>query len=351
MENKVHTESSRRGRVVAEFRGGYKVINENGEFFARVTGKKMFNATSREDYPAVGDWVLIDELLEGQAVIKEILPRKTIIKRKANGKETAQIIASNIDVAFVVESLGRDWSLNRLERYFAIAYDGNIKPAVILNKVDLISKEELEEKISEIKNRFADVDIIATSSYENIGIDELLKYIEPGKTYCFLGSSGVGKSSLINKLLGKDVIKTEEISFYANRGRHVTTARQIYFLPALSGVEGENGGVVIDNPGMREVGMADSRIGVDSLFNEMAELAVGCKFSNCTHTNEKGCKILEAVEAGEIDKEKYLNYLNLKKEADFYEMSEIEKKEKEKDFGKMVKGAKKTSKDIGHKDY
>jgi ribosome biogenesis GTPase len=175
------------------------------------------------------------------------------MKRKSVGAGDVQIIATNIDVAFVVESIGRDWSLNRFERYFAIARDGGIEPAIIINKTDLILKDELDRKLAEIKNRFPNTNVFFVSVANGEGFDELKKYIEKDKTYCFLGSSGVGKSSLINRLMGKNLIKTKDISFYSERGKHITTARQMYFL--------DNGGVVIDNPGMREIGMTDASIG------------------------------------------------------------------------------------------
>lgn len=336
MENKA--------RVISEYKGAYKVKTYpptgGGEFLARVTGKQMFNALSREDYPAVGDWVVVDELSEGQAVIRKVLPRKTIIKRKYSGKEAVQIVATNIDVAFVVESLGRDYNLNRFERYFAIIYDGGIKPVIILNKIDLISKEELDSKLVQIKNRFPGVDVIATSIVESTGINELKNYIRKtclpagrDKTYCFLGSSGVGKSSLINKLLGRNLIKTEDISLYSKRGKHITTNRQMYFL--------ENGGIVIDNPGMREIGITDAAAGINNLFDEITRLSKKCKYKDCTHVNEAKCAVLSAVKSGKIDKDSYLNYLNLKKESEYYSMSDLEKKEKDRKFGKFIKNAKK----------
>jgi len=325
-------------RVTSEHREAYELINQNGKFLGRITGKQMFGASSREDYPAVGDWVLIEELGD-QAVIHKILPRKTVIKRKHGDRDgvrkraEVQIIGTNIDVAFIVESVNRDYSLNRFERYLTILEDQKIKPVIILNKIDLISQEDLDSIMSEIKNRFKDVDILLTSTVKEQGLDELRYYIEKGKTYCFLGSSGVGKSSLINKLIGEDIIKTGEISEYSNRGKHVTTSREMYFL--------KSGGIVIDNPGMREIGMTDVSTGIDNLFDEIIELGKNCKYRDCTHTNEPDCEVLKALEDGRLDKDRYNNYINLRKEVSYYEMSDIEKREKERDFGKLINRVKK----------
>ena len=330
-------------RVIAEYKEAYKVKNINGEYLAKITGKQIFKASSREDYPAVGDWVAISELEEGKAIIHNILPRRTVIKRKYSSKNEIQIIATNIDVAFVIESVDRDYNLNRLERYFAIANDGGIKPAIILNKIDLISKEKLYLKISQIKNRFEDIDVISTSTLTDEGLNELSMYIEKGKTYCFLGSSGVGKSSLINKLIGKNEIKIGDISLCSGRGKHTTTAREMYFLA--------QGGMVIDNPGMREVGMTDTNAGIDNLFDEITVLAKKCKFIDCTHIHEPGCEVLSTVKSGILNKDKYSNYISLKKEAEYFEMTKLEKKEKDQQFGRFVKKAKEDLKKYKHKDY
>ncbi|TSC66188.1 MAG: ribosome-associated GTPase [Candidatus Doudnabacteria bacterium Gr01-1014_77] len=327
-------------RVISEHKEAYKVKNINGEYLARITGKQIFNASSREDYPAVGDWVAITELDKNSAVIHNILPRATIIKRR-HGDET-QIIATNIDVAFVVESVDRDYNLNRFERYFALTEDSGVKPTIILNKVDLLSEKELDEKIIQLRDRFPHLDIIKTSTVNNKGLDELKGYIKKGKTYCFLGSSGVGKSSLINKLLSQTQIKTADISSYSGRGKHVTTTRQMYFL--------ENGGMVIDNPGMREVGMTGVGKGIDMFFDEITILAQKCQYTDCTHTHEPSCEVMKAVKSGKLDKEKYANYVNLKKEAEFYKMHDIEKREKNRQFGKFKKVAMKELKEFKHKN-
>lgn len=330
-------------RVVAEYKEAYRVKNVEGEYLAKITGKQMFNAMSREDYPAVGDWVEISDLGEERAVIHRVLPRRTIIKRRSSGKGDIQVIAANIDVAFIVESVDRDYNLNRFERYFAIARDGGVEPAVILNKTDLISKEDLESKIGQVRDRLGNVDSIPTSVVANEGLDALKSYISAGRTYCFLGSSGVGKSSLINKLIGRDAIKTGKIRERFEKGKHTTTGREMYFL--------ENGGIVVDNPGMREVGMADAGAGIDDFFDDISALARECRYADCTHEHEPGCAVLSALKSGRLDEEKYNNYLNLKKEAGYYESTDLERKQKDRQFGKFIKKTKEQLRHYGHKDF
>ena len=320
-------------RVIAEHKELYFVRNEASEFSAKITGKAMFKASSREDYPAVGDWVLIRILDREQAIIHRILPRKTVLKRRSAGKSDVQIIASNIDTTFIVQSPDRDYSLNRFERYLSLAKDGKIDPVIVLNKTDLISNADLETKLSEIKIRFKNTDVYAISTVTGAGISDLKKDIKKGLTYCFIGSSGVGKSSIINTLIGENLIKTGTISTHANRGKHITAHRELFML--------KDGGLLIDNPGMREIGLLDSDAGIKNVFSEIYDLSNNCRFSDCTHRHEPGCAVLDAVKNGTLNNGKYKNYIKLFRENEYHSMTKLEKREKDRKFGKFIKTAKK----------
>lgn len=324
-------------RVVKEHKGAYELISATGEYRATVSGKRMLSARDRDDYPAVGDWVIIRDSLDDTKVIDDILPRNTTLRKKYAGKDESQLIAANVDVAFMVESIDRDYSLNRFERYLVLARDGGVRPVVVLNKYDLTSGADLLEKIEQIHERFGAIDVLATSIVADDGLGSLLRYIEKGLTYCFLGSSGVGKSSLINKLLAKDRIATKAIGAKTGRGKHTTTAREMYITA--------NGGIIIDNPGSREVGIIDAGAGMGEVFADIESIATTCKFKDCRHVNEPGCAVMQALKTGEINVNQYDNYNKLLKETEHYELSNYEKRLKDKKFGKIIKNAKKLVKD------
>ncbi len=322
------------GRVVAEHKERYIVKTENGEIEAEITGNLRFSAQSREDFPAVGDWVALISYDPNLAIIHQVLPRLSIISRQAVGQfGEIQIIASNIDYAFLVQAVDRDFNVNRLERYLTICYSSKVSPVIVLTKTDLIDEQKLSEIIENIQGRIKDIPVIAISNESQSGYESLLNIIEKGKTYCMLGSSGVGKSTLSNNLSGKNIMKTDNISQSTHKGRHVTSHRELIVL--------NHGGILIDNPGMREVGIADSGEGLETTFDQIIKLSQECKFKNCTHTNETGCAVLEAVDNGEIDKNSYENFIKMEREKAFFDSSIAERRKKDKDFGKMIKNVKK----------
>jgi len=323
------------GRIIAEHKERYTVKTTQGEYEAEITGNMRFSAVSREDFPAVGDWVAISTYDTDCAIIYKILPRVSIIKRQAVGQfGEIQIIATNIDYAFLVQAVDRDFNINRLERYLTICYSSKVSPIIILTKTDLINEHQKAEIIDNVNQRLRNIPVFAISNETQEGFDALKLIIEKGKTYCMLGSSGVGKSTLLNNLSESTIMRTGSISQSTNKGRHVTSHRELILL--------ENGGILIDNPGMREVGIVDaSNDGLESTFDRIISLSKNCKFKDCTHTNELGCSILEAVETGHIDKSSYRNYLKIEKEKSYFESSVIEKRKKDKNFGKMIKNYKK----------
>jgi ribosome biogenesis GTPase len=322
------------GRIVEEHRERYRVRTTTGEFEAEIVGNMRFIAKNREDFPAVGDWVALTTYEHDFAIIHKILPRFSTIKRQAVGQfGEIQVIATNIDYAFIVQAVDRDFSVNRLERYLTICNSSKVKPIIVLSKTDLLEELKISEILGNIKNRIKNVPVIAISNETQDGYEEIKATIEKGKTYCMLGSSGVGKSTLLNNLSGKSIMRTDTISQSTNRGKHVTSHRELIVL--------ENGGILIDNPGMREVGIADSAGGLEITFDKITDLSSDCKFKDCTHINETGCSVLEAVEKGEIDKASYENYLKMEREKAHFETTVADKRKRDKIFGKIVKDYKK----------
>jgi len=327
------------GRVIAEHKERYIVRTSKGEYNAEITGNLRFTAKSREDFPAVGDWVAVTTYDPDLAIIHTILPRSSIIKRQAVGQSgEIQVIAANIDYAFLVQAVDRDFNINRLERYLTICNSSKVSPVIVLSKTDLINENRLSEITEQIKARIKNVPVIAISNETQDGYGALTVIIEKGKTYCMLGSSGVGKSTLLNNLSGKTIMRTDTISRSTNKGKHVTSHRELFIL--------ENGGILVDNPGMREVGIADAEGGLEITFNMIVNLSRHCRFKNCTHTTETGCSVIEAVEKGEMDRASYENYLKMEKEIAYFESTVAERRRKEKIFGKIIKNYKKDIKKI-----
>lgn len=329
------------GRIIAEHKERYIVRTTGGEFESEITGNMRFAASSREDFPAVGDWVVLKTVDPDHAIIYKIFPRFSTIKRMAAGQSgEIQIIATNIEYAFLVQAIDRDFNINRLERYLTICHASEISPLIIMTKSDLISEQRKTEILDSIKLRIKNVPVIAVSNMTQNGYEELKKVIEKGKTYCLLGSSGVGKSTLLNNLSGKTLMRTDTISQSTNKGRHITSHRELIIL--------ENGGILIDNPGLREVGIADTASGLETTFDLIADLSRKCKFKDCTHTSEAGCAIHDAVAQGKIDKNSYENFLKMERERAHFESTVAERRKKDKQFGKMIKNYKK---DISKNKY
>lgn len=335
--NEHRLESFEMGRVISEHKERYVVKTPTKEFDSELIGNLRFTAESRYDFPAVGDWVAFSEYDDGKALIHAIYPRSSVIERQAVGKSgQVQIIAANIDYGIIVQSVNRDFNINRLERYLTICNASNVEPIILLSKIDLITDSDLETLLNQIEERINDVPVIAISNESDAGLDQLAALINTGKTYCLLGSSGVGKSTLLNKLSGKELMSTGAISESIDRGKHITSHRELIVL--------ENGGILIDNPGMREVGITDTASGLEMTFDGIMEYAENCRFKDCTHQHEKGCAIIEAVENGEIDPNSYANFQKMHREKTHFESTVQEKKNKDKSFGKMVKNVKKQRK-------
>lgn len=297
-----------RARVITQEKGYYRISSGTEERLAEVSGKFRYEAASVSDYPAVGDYVVATWPEDGSnSIIESLFPRKSAFIRKAAGIESReQIVAANIDTVFVCMSLNNDFNLRRMERYIATAFDSGATPVVVLTKADLCA--ELSEKVAEIERIAVGVDIVTVSSL-NDDFDGVKAYLLPGKTAAFLGSSGVGKSTLINKLLGEDVIPTAGIRSGDDKGRHTTTHRELITLP--------NGACVIDTPGMRELGMWDNESGIETAFSDVEELISRCRFSDCSHNNEPGCAVRRAIKDGSLDESRWNSYLKLKVESEY----------------------------------
>jgi ribosome biogenesis GTPase / thiamine phosphate phosphatase len=293
-------------RVACEHRQLYEVYGECGQLAARVSGKLRHKAASRSDFPAVGDWVAIEPHPgEGQATIHATLPRKSKLCRKVAWSRTEeQVVGANVDTVFLVGGLEGDFSLRRLERYLTVVLEGGARPVVLLNKADLCAAAEA--RAEEARAVAVGVPVHVVSALSGRGMDVLGDYIIAGSTSAMLGSSGVGKSTLINRLVGKDNLRVGAVREHDGRGKHVTTWRELVLIPG--------GGVIIDTPGMRELQLWADRESLDGTFEDILELARGCRFADCRHATEPGCAVKRAIEEGTLGEDRLRSYTKLTRE-------------------------------------
>jgi ribosome biogenesis GTPase len=321
------------GRVTLEHKNFFRVYTQHGDVLAEISGKLRHDAVKRGDLPAVGDWVVTRSRPEDDRVIIEaVLPRKTSFARKIAGSRTEeQIVAANMDTIFVLTSLNQDFSLRRIERYLFIAWESGANPVIILSKSDLCDR--VADRITQVQAVAHGVPIHAISVVKEFGFHDLARYFKPGQTVALLGSSGVGKSTLINHLAGDAHLKVQTVREHDDRGRHTTTYRELVLLPT--------GGLVLDTPGMRELQLWDSNESLQLVFDDIEALAGNCFFSDCRHQDEPRCAVREALVAGTIQAERYESYAKLQKELKYLarrrdKLSEMLEKKKWKKLSRLA---------------
>ena len=330
-------ESKTIARIIATHKDRYEIVCDKGHSFAKIK-RGCYYDNINSIYPTTGDFVIIEWNQTGDSMICETLKRESSFSRTASSSDRnheihnqhEQLVAANFDYVFIMQSLNNNFNLHRLERYLSLSWESGAIPVIILTKSDLV--ENIQDYINQVENIAFGVNVYAVSCITGDGLESIKKYFSKGNTIVFLGSSGVGKSTLVNTLYGKEVMKTSDIREEDSRGRHTTTSRNLIMLP--------NGAMIIDTPGMRELGMWDAENGINKIFQDIEKYIGMCKFSDCTHTNEPGCKIIEAIVNGEIDQERYEQYLKLQKESRYNTDSNQylqKKKDKFKEISKINK--------------
>jgi len=320
-------------RVTRVDRDRYLVRNEHTEVQAEPTGRLLFSADSSQDLPCVGDWVLVQYYNDGAlAIIYDLLPRRTFLRRKSAGDNVEyQMIASNIDVAFITQSCDLNFNLRRMERYLVMVNEGHVEPVILLSKSDLVSAGELEKRMSAIRDARISARIIAFSNKTETGLETIRQALQQGKTYCLLGSSGVGKTTLLNHLIGCEAFETNPVREKDGRGRHTTARRQMAIL--------DGGALLVDTPGMRELGLMGVDVNIEDSFSDIHTLSEQCRFNDCSHSVEVGCAILAAIQSGFLGEARYQSYMKLIRESRFHEMTYVERRRKDRQFGRMIKTA------------
>jgi ribosome biogenesis GTPase / thiamine phosphate phosphatase len=321
-------------RVAAVDRDLLLLMDQTGAFQAKLAGTYLYRHHPSLELPCVGDWVCVEKHPTGDfGLVRMLLERRTALRRKSAGDSVeVQMIAANVDAVIIVQSCHYDFNLKRLERYLVMVRDGGADACVLLTKTDLVEPEVLLSQLAEIRAAGVTAPVLTLSNVTREGIDDLRRTLLPAKTYCFVGSSGVGKSTIINQLIGRERLRTKVVSG-TGEGRHTTVRRELMLL--------ESGALVIDNPGMREFGILGAESGIGGSFSDIIGFACGCRYRNCSHTGEPGCAVLEAVHSGALSQEHYDNFIKLREESEFYQMSAVEKRKKDRDFGRFIKSAKK----------
>ena len=307
------------GRVSREHKNLYSILCTHGETVARVAGTYRFRTRSTADYPATGDWVALSmQNITDPAIIHNLLPRRTYLSRKVAWTRTEeQILAANIDIAFLISGMDDEFNIQRIERYITMCYNRNLRPVIILNKQDLC--EDIEDRIHEIESIAFDIPVHPISALTNAGIENLRPYLTAGTSAVCLGSSGVGKSTIINRLLGEKRLLVGSISASTNKGKHVTVQREL--LPLSSG------GLIIDTPGLRELQLWGDEDDVNDAFRDIEQLSRHCRFRDCQHKKEPGCAVKRAIHEGQLKIERYKNYLKLQRELRFLNIRRRQKRD------------------------
>lgn len=325
-------------RVAAVDRDQLLIVDQTGHFRAKLAGRYLHRHQLAHELPCVGDWVCLERQPDDDfGVVHAILERRTSLRRKSAGNASEdQMIAANLDYVVIVQSCHFDFNLKRLERYLVMVMDGGADPYILLTKTDLVDPAVLAAQLADIDSTGIVAPILTLSNVTREGMEDLKRLLTPGKTYCFVGSSGVGKSTLINHLIDRERLETGAVSG-TGEGRHTTVRRELIRL--------DEGALVIDNPGMREFGLVGAEDGLGSSYADITALAPICRYRDCRHTGEPGCAVLGAVHSGDIRREHVENYLKLKEESDFHQMSQAERRKKDRAFGLYIKSAKTDLKD------
>ena len=321
-------------RIIATHKDRYEIACDKGQSFAKIK-RGCYYDNPNSIYPTTGDFVVIEWNPTGDSMICETLKRYSSFSRTASSSDRnhemhnqhEQLVAANFDYVFIIQSLNNNFNVRRIERYVSLSWESGGIPVIVLTKSDLV--ENVQEYIEQIESVAFGIDIYPVSCITKDGLDNIKKYFSKGSTVVFLGSSGVGKSTLVNTLYGEEVMKTSDVRENDSRGRHTTTSRNLIMLP--------NGAMIIDTPGMRELGMWNAESGISKTFQDIEQYMGMCKFSDCTHTNEPGCKILEAIANGKINEERFKQYLKLQKESKYNTNADQYLKEKREKFKEISK--------------